>query len=159
MDMSENPQTSYYWGDAIGAPVAFSVARGQGVVVNCAADLAFTTPGQVDTNDVSFTSVDQNNFTGNPFPKTIDIQSIAIDDAGAGTIGWGGEIFEVWQGAPSVVPGSGFFYYDPSMDMSETPKTTYYWGDAVGTPVSYAIEPNQGIVINCAADLTITIKN
>jgi hypothetical protein len=149
--------TGYYWAEADGTPAVFSIARGQGVVVNAAADLTFTTPGQVNTNEVSFASVSQFNFTGNPFPTAIDIQAISIDDNGAGTIGWGTEDFSVWEGAPSVVAGSGFVYYDPSMDP-DGQATGYYWSEADGTAAVYSINPNQGVVVNCAEGLTITIK-
>ena len=57
---------------------------------------------------------------------------------------------------PTVRAGAGFFYYDPSMDLSGE-ATTYYWGDDTGTKATYAIPANQGVVINCAADLTISI--
>jgi len=148
--------TDYYWGDDVGEKALFSIAPGQGVVINAAADLAVTTSGEVPTEQVSFTSVEQNNFTGNPFPQTIDIQDIKISDGGAGGIGWGTEDFSVWQGAPTVVEGSGFFYYDPSMDP-DGEATDYFWGDDVGNKATYSIAPNQGVVINCGEGLTITI--
>ena len=149
--------TDYYWADESMTRAAFSVARGQGVVVNCANDLGFTTPGQVNTEEVSFTSVSDNNFTGNPFPTTIDIQNIAIDDGGAGSIGWGTESFELWEGVPTVVAGSGFIYCDKSMDPAGE-ATTYYWADESMTKATFPIAPNQGVVINCAEGLTITIS-
>ena len=149
--------TDYYWGDDVGNRASFSVAPGQGVVVNCAADLDFTTSGAVPAGQVSFTSVAENNFTGNPFPSAIDIQAIKISDGGAGTIGWGTEFFSVWEGAPTVVEGSGFFFYDPSMDPNGE-ATDYYWGDDVGNKVTYSIPAGQGVVINCAADLAISIN-
>ena len=148
--------TDYYWGDDVGNKVAFSIAPGQAVVVNAAADLDFNTSGEVPATQVKFTSVAENNFTGNPFPSAIDIQAIKISDGGAGSIGWGTENFGIWEGAPTVVDGSSFLYYDPSMDPAGE-ATDYYWGDDVGNKVSYSIAPNQGVVINCAADLTITI--
>ena len=149
--------TTYYWGDDSGAKANFSIAPGQGVVVNCASDLSFTTAGDVPMTTVSFTTVSDNNFTGNPFPQAIDIQAISISDGGAGTIGWGTENFSIWEGVPTVVEGSGFFYYDPSMDVTGT-ATTYYWGDDSGAKATYAIPAGQGVVINCAADLTISIE-
>ena len=149
--------TTYYWGDASGDKAIFSIAPGQGVVINCAADLAFTTAGDVPAETVSFTTIADNNFTGNPFPQTIDIQAISISDGDAGTIGWGTETFEIWEGVPTSREGSGFFYYDPSMDLSGE-ATTYYWGDASGTKAVYPIPAGQGVVINCAADLTISIE-
>jgi len=88
--------------------------------------------------------------------NTSDIQQIKISDEGAGTIGWGGEIFSIWEGVPTTVDGSAFFYCDPSLDMSGE-ATDYYWGDDVGNVATYAIPANQGVVINCPAGLTITI--
>ena len=155
MDLS-GEATTYYWGDGSGAKAAFSIAPGQAVVVNSAADLSFKTSGEVPMGQVSFTTIADNNFTGNPFPQTIDIQAISIDDGSAGTIGWGTETFAIWEGLPTPVEGSGFFYWDSSMDLSGE-ATTYYWGDGSGTKATYPIAANQGVVINCAADLTIKI--
>ena len=149
-------ETSYYWGDANCEKVAFSIAPGQAIVVNCSADLNFVTSGEVPSGAVSFTSIDQNNFTGNPFPTAIDIQAIKISDGGAGTIGYGTEVFSIWEGVPTVVAGSEFSYWDPSLDPTGQ-ATTYYWGDANCEKVTYSIAPNQGVVVNCAEGLTITI--
>ena len=149
-------ETSYYWGDAEGVKAAFSLAPGQAVVINCPSDLSITTSGQVPTNKVEFTSIADNNFTGNPFPSAIDIQAIKINDGGAGGIGFGTEMFSVWEGVPTVVENSEFYYWDPMYDTTGT-ETTYYWGNAEGTKVTFSIPANQGVVINCAADLTITI--
>ena len=156
MDLS-GEATTYYWGNASGEKAAFSIAPGQAVVVNCAADLSFSTAGDVPMTTVSFTTIADNNFTGNPFPQAIDIQAISISDGGAGTIGWGTEMFSVWEGVPTVAANSEFFYYDPSMDLSGE-ATTYYWGNASGEKATYSIPAGQGVVINCAADLTIAIE-
>ena len=156
MDVS-GEETTYYWGDASGEKASFSIAPGQAVVVNCSEDLSFTTSGDVPMTTVSFTTIADNNFTGNPFPQTIDIQAISISDDNAGTIGWGTETFSVWEGVPTVVSGSDFFYYDPSMDVSGE-ATTYYWGDAAGAKATYSIPAGQGVVINCAEGLTVSIE-
>ena len=148
--------TDYYWGDGEGNKVAFSIAPGQAVVINCASDLSITTAGQVPTVKVEFTSIQDNNFTGNPFPSAIDIQAIKIDDGGAGSIGWGAETFDIWEGLPTAVEGASFFYNDPGADPTGE-ATDYYWGDGEGNKVSYAIPAGQGVVINCAEGLTITI--
>ena len=149
--------TSYYWGDDSNAKASFSIAPGQAVVVNCVADLQFTTSGDVAMEPVSFTSIADNNFTGNPFPVSIDIQDISISDGGNGGIGWGTETFSVWEGVPTVAAGSEFFYWDASMDPAGE-ATTYYWGDDSNAKATYPIPANQGVVINCVADLTITIN-
>ena len=155
--MDPNGEASdYYWGDNVGNRASFSIAPGQGVVVNCSEGLSFVTSGEVATKPATLKTVAENNFTGNPFPAAIDIQAIKIDDGGAGTIGWGTENFSIWEGAPTLVEGVGFFYYDPSMDPTGE-ATNYYWGDNVGNKATYPIPAGQGVVINCAADLTITI--
>lgn len=155
MDVS-GEATDYYWGDGDGNEALFSVAPGQGVVVNCAADLSSTTAGQVPIEQVQFTSIADNNFTGNPFPAAIDIQAFALSDGGAGSIGWLAETFALWEGVPTVVEGSEFFYCDPSMDASGE-ATTYYWGDGDGNKATYSIPAGQGVVINCAEGLEVTI--
>ena len=149
--------TSYYWGDDTCLKASFSIAPGQAVVVNCAEDLTFNTAGDVPMNTVEFTTIADNNFTGNPFPSPIDIQAISISDGGAGTIGWGTETFDIWEGLPTAVIGASFFYYDPSMDPAGE-ATTYYWGDDSCAKATYSIPAGQGVVINCAADLTISIE-
>ena len=148
--------TTYYWGDAECAKATFSIAPGQAVVINCAADLSFATAGDVPMTTVSFTTIADNNFTGNPFPQAIDIQAIKIDDGGAGDIGWSSETFDIWEGLPTLRQGSGFVYWDASMDPTGE-ATTYYWGDAECAKATYSIPAGQGVVINCAANLTITI--
>ena len=155
MDVS-GESTDYYWGDAEGNKAKYSVAAGQGVVINCASDLSVSTSGQVPTSQVKFTSIKDNNFTGNPFPKAIDIQSIKLSDGGAGGIGWGGETFDIWEGLPTLVADAGFVYCDPSMDVSGE-STDYYWGDANGNKAKYSIVPGRGVVINCAEGLAVTI--
>ena len=150
-------ETSYYWGDGSCAKAIFSIAPGQGVVVNCAADLTFNTAGDVPMNKVEFTTIADNNFTGNPFPAPIDIQAIKISDDGAGGIGWGTETFDIWEGVPTVREGAGFFYYDPSMDPNGA-ATDYYWGDGSCVKATYSIPAGQGVVINCAEGLTVSIE-
>ena len=162
IDASMDPSgkaTEAYWGDpATFEKASFSVAAGQGIVIECAADLTITTAGQVGSDAVPFTTIEQNNFTGNPFPATIDIQAIKISDGGAGTVGWGAENFAIWEGAPTVVGGSSFQYIDASMDPSGK-ATEAYWGDpATFEKATYPIAAGQGFVIECAAGLTITIN-
>ena len=115
-------------------------------------------------NTVGYTTASSgadNNFVTVPFNavgyNTSDIQQIAISDGGAGTIGWGTENFSIWEGLPTAVVGSGFVYWDASMDPAGE-ATTYYWGDDTNAKATYPIPANQGVVINCAADLTITIN-
>ena len=101
-----------------------------------------------------------NNFVTIPFASigynTADIQSIKLSDGGASSIGWGGEMFSVWEGVPTVAAGSEFFYTDPSMDAAGV-ATDYFWGDSAGNKATYSIAPGQGVVINCAAGLAVSI--
>jgi len=149
--------TGYYWGDASFEKASFSIAPGQGVVVNCAEDLTFNTAGDVPMSKIEFTTIAENNFTGNPFPSPIDIQAISISDGGAGSIGWGTETFSIWEGVPTSREGSGFVYFDPSMDPNGE-ATDYYWGDASFERATYSIPAGQGVVINCSEGLTISIE-
>ena len=148
--------TSCYWGDSDCEKVNFSIAPGQAIVINCVADLDFVTSGEVPVTQVGFTSIDQNNFTGNPFPQAIDIQAIKISDGGAGGIGYGTETFAIWEGVPTVVAGSEYSYWDASLDPSGE-ATSCYWGDSDCEKVNFSIAPGQGVVINCAEGLSVTI--
>ena len=129
-----------------------------------AAGLVAIGDGLESANSVGYTtstSGSDNNFITVPFNavgyNTADIQQIGISDGGAGTIGWGTENFSIWEGLPTAVEGSGFFYWDASMDVTGT-ETGCYWGDATGTKATYSIPGGQGVVVNCAADLTISIE-
>ncbi len=107
------------------------------------------------------TTGDGSNFITIPFNdvgyNTADIQQIKLSDGGAGTIGWGTENFSIWEGLPSVVVGSGFVYWDSSMDPAGE-ATSYYWGDGSCAKATYAIAPGQGVVVECPADLDISIS-
>ena len=129
-----------------------------------AAGLVAIGDGIESANAVGYTTATSgadNNFITVPFNaigyNTADIQQIGLSDGGAGTIGWGTETFAIWEGLPTAVEGSGFFYYDPSMDVTGEAQT-YYWGDDSCAKATYAIPAGQGVVINCAADLTISIE-
>ena len=121
--------------------------------------------GDVESSNVvgynASTTAADNNFVTIPFAQvgfnTSDIQQIALDDGGAGAIGWGTETFAIWAGVPEVVEGSEFFYNDPSLDMSGT-ETGYFWGDAEGNKATFSIAAGRGVVVNCAEGLTIAIK-
>ena len=106
------------------------------------------------------TSGANNNFITVPFNavgyNTADIQAIGISDGGAGTVGWGSEAFEIWEGLPTLREGAGFFYWDASMDPAGE-ATGCYWGDDTCAKVVYPLPAGQGVVINCAAGLTISI--
>ena len=87
--------------------------------------------------------------------NTTDINDIKLDDGGVGSVGWGDNMQIV---GPLGNATTIYCYWDPSMDMSETPKTTYYWGDDLGTPVSVQLEPGAGFAIDNGGELEYTIK-
>lgn len=136
------------------------------VTAACALAAGIAMADVVSTNIVGYTSstsVALNNFITVPFStvgyNTTSISNIVISDDGMGMIGWGGENFSIWEGAPSIVAGVGFVYTDPSMDPNML-ATDYYWGDDVGNPVTFPIAPGRGVVIDTSsagADYTITI--
>ena len=107
------------------------------------------------------TSGADNNFITVPFNavgyNTADIQQIGISDGGAGGIGWGSEAFEIWEGLPTLREGAGFFYWDASMDPAGE-ATSCYWGDDSCAKATYSIPAGQGVVINCAEGLTVSIE-
>ena len=150
--------TTYYWGDGdTQAKAVYSVAQGQGFVINCPANVTISTSGEVVKTNVSFTSGSDNNFTGNSFAASIDVQDITISDGGLGMIGYGTESFSIWEGVPTVVEGSALVYWDPMFDPAGK-ATSYYWGDGdTQAKATYEIPAGKGIVINCPAGLTVSI--
>ena len=155
--MSMEGATDYFWDNGDGTAAKFSIAEGQAVVLSCSGDLIITTAGQVPTENVTFTTVDGNNFTGNPFPAPISIQDIKLSDGGNGGIGWGAETFAVWEGLPTVVDGTSFIYSDSSMSMEGA--TDYFWDNGDGTAATFTIPANQGVVVACGAGLEVTIQS
>ena len=146
--------TESYWGDSSCIKASFSIAPGQSIAINCSGDLVAQTSGEVSDGKVEFSSVEGNNFTGNPFPAEIDIQAIKI--AGDG-VGYGTETFTVWEGAPTVVEGSEFTYWDATMDP-DGEATESYWGDSSCVKVKYPISIGQGFVINCTEGRTVSME-
>ena len=157
MDMSETPKTTYYGGDDAGTPVEVSLDEGDGVAIDNGGELEYNIlgAGEVSTNEVSFAANANLNWSGNPFPMSIDINSVKLDDGGAGNVGWGDNMQIV---GPLGNATTIYCYWDPSMDMSETPKTTYYWGDDAGTPVEVQLDPGAGFAIDNGGELEYTIK-
>ena len=140
----------YYWSDPNGGQ-EYSIAAGQGFVIDCAADLEMQFCGEVSDEDITATTIQGFNFFGNSFAAPISIQDISISDGGMGTIGWGGEGFSLWEGEPDVVADTEFMYWDDY-------NGGYYWSDENGGQ-TFTINPGQGFVINCVADLEVTIAS
>jgi hypothetical protein len=115
--------------------------------------------GVTSANTVGFnnsiTTAQGFNFLAVPFNavgyNTADIQGVKISDGDMGTIGWGGETFSLWEGAPDVIDGTYFTYWSDYMGG-------YYWADG-NMEQEFTINPGQGFVINSVADLTVTIES
>ena len=148
--------TDGYWMDMLsGAEAEFSIPGGQAIVISATEGIGIQNAGQVPTEKVTFTAIDGNNFTGNPFPAAIDVQNIKI----IGSNGYGGETFSVWEGLPTVVEGTDFMWVGTAWDDQTGLATAGYWMDMLsGAEAEYSILPNQGVVINAAAGLTIEIE-
>ena len=148
--------TEGYWMDmSTFGEAVFSIPGGQAVVINVSDNIGIKNAGQVPNEKVSFTTIEGNNFTGNPFPAPIDVKDIKI----IGSTGGGLEFFSVWQGLPTVVEGVDFVWIGTEFDPNTGLATEGYWMD-MGTfgEAEYTIQPNQGVVINAAAGLTIEIE-
>ena len=148
--------TDGYWMDmSTYGEAIFSVPQGQAVVINATEGIGIRNAGQVPTEKVTFTAVGGNNFTGNPFPAVIDVQNIKL----VGSTGYGTEFFNVWEGLPTAVEGVDFMWVGTAWDEQTGLATDGYWMD-MGTygEAVYTIQPNQGVVINAAAGMTIEIE-
>ena len=148
--------TSYYWGDDAGAPVAVSFDKGDGVGLDNANGLEYTiqNAGQVPSEKVTFAAREGLNWSGNPFPATINLSAIVLNDAGAMSVGWG-DVMQIV--GPLGNADTEYFYWDPSVDPTAT-ATTYYWGDDAGTAVNVTLQPGAGFAIDNANGLAFDIE-
>ena len=87
--------------------------------------------------------------------NTIDIQSIKLDDGGAGMVGWGDNMQIV---GPLGNADTEYFYWDASMDPNGE-ATTAYWGDDSGTPVAVTLDAGDGVGLDNANALEYSIQN
>ena len=90
---------------------------------------------------------------------TTDINSINLDDGNIGTpeqmIGWGDNMQIVGPGGNAT---EVYLYWDKSMDMSETVKTQFFWGDDACNPVDVTLDPGAGFAIDNPNGTEFTIK-
>ena len=137
-----------------GLEAAFSIPEGQAVVINATEGISIQNAGQVPVEKVSFTTVEQNNFTGNPFPAAIDVKNIKL----IGSTGYGTEFFNVWEGLPTAVEGVNFVWIGTDWDESGLATAGYWMDMGTGLEAEYTIQPNQGVVINAPAGITVEIE-
>ena len=148
--------TSCYWGDDVGTAALISFDEGDGVAIDNPNEYEYSIvgAGEVSTSQVSFSAHENLNWTGNPFPSTISINAVQLDDDGAGNVGWGDNMQIV---GPLGNPSAVYCYWDPSMDLTGE-ATACYWGDDVGTAVSVNLAPGAGFAIDNPNEYEYTIK-
>ena len=88
--------------------------------------------------------------------NTIDINSIQLDDGGAGMVGWGDSMQIV--GPLGSAETTYAYFSDPAMDLSGK-ATGPFWADASGNSASVSFEIGYGIAIDNANALTFNIQN
>ena len=77
----------------------------------------------------------------------------ALDDGGAGEVGWGDSMQIV---GPLGNASEMYFYYDKSMNPAGE-KAGNFWGDAELNPVDITLEPGFGFAIDNANGLTFNV--
>ena len=151
MDITEQAKT-FYWDDGEGTPVSVSFDPADGIGIENGTTSEFTeydirNAGEVPTKNVKFSAHGGLNWAGNPFSAPISINAITLDDGKIGTedqmVGWGDPMQIV---SPNGDPLKTYFFWDPSMDITEQAKT-FYWGDGEGTPVDVTFQPGDGFAI------------
>ncbi len=85
--------------------------------------------------------------------NTTDINDINLNDGGVSTVGWGDSMQIV---GPLGNASAMYFYWDKSIDVTQT-ATTYYWGDDTGAAVTVSFDEGDGIAIDNANELTFDI--
>ena len=161
-DASMNPagvEGGNFWGDENMSPVDISFDEGDGLAIDNANALTFNIvgSGDVSTNDVVFAARSNLNWSGNPFPMAIDINSIQLDDGTPTgempTVGWGDSMQIV---GPLGSASEMYFYYDASMNPAGA-EGGNFWGDENMSPISLKLSPGAGFAIDNANGLTFNI--
>ena len=85
---------------------------------------------------------------------TTDINTITLDDDGAGSVGWGDAM--VISG-PLGNPAANYFYYDATMNPAGEDAGPF-WGDDGMEPVNVTFLPGQAFAIDNSNGLEFDIK-
>ena len=158
-DKSMNPageKAGNFWGDDSLNPVAVTFDEGDGIAIDNVNALTFdiVSSGEVSTEDVSFPARENLNWSGNPFPVSISINNIQLDDDGAGQVGWGDSMQIV---GPLGSASEAYLYYDKSMNPAGE-EAGNFWGDDSLNPVDVTLAPGAGFAIDNVNGLTFKIK-
>ena len=153
------PLTQNYWSADGGATVAdISFDAGDGVAIDNPNGNAFNikNSGEVYTNTVEIAAVEGLNWSGNPFPESISIQAVQLDDDGAGNVGWG----DVMQIVGPLGNASAMYdYWDKSLYAGAEPLTQNYWSaDGGATVADVTLTQGAGFAIDNPNGNNFTIK-
>ena len=158
-DKSMNPageDAGNFWADDTLQPVALSFDEGDGLAIDNpnAFDYSIVGAGEVSTNEVSFAARADLNWSGNPFPMTININAIQLDDDGAGLVGWGDSMQIV---GPLGSASATYAYWDKSMNPAGEDAGNF-WADDTLQPVDLELAPGAGFAIDNPNGFTFNIK-
>lgn len=150
MDPSGTVETDFYWGDDQGNPVSVAFDSGDGIAIDNPNGTVYQifNAGQVPNMSVSFPARSGLNWSGNPFPATINLNAVMLDDgkpSGEGDVGWG-EFLQIV--GPGGNPDSMYSFYAKMMDPTGTVETDFYWGDDQGNPVDVTLPAGAGFAID-----------
>ena len=148
-DKSMNPEgedAGNFWGDGDLNPVdvSFDKAAGFAFDNSNAMEYKIVGSGEVIAENVQFAAEPNLNWFGNPFPVSININAIQLDDGGAGTVGWG-DVLQIAD--PLGSPAAVYFYYDKSMNP-EGEDAGNFWGDGDLNPVDVTFQPGEAFAID-----------
>ena len=142
------------WTTYGGETAEFSIPGGQAVTINADPSISIQNAGQVPTENIEFTLVDGNNFTGNPYPSELNIQNIKL----VGSSGYMTETFAIWEGVPSVVADTEFLWMGTEWNEDFSVATKGEWTTYGGETAEFTLDPYQGCVINGAAGIKVEIS-
>ena len=158
-DKSVNPageEFGNFWGDENLEPVDVSFDEGDGIAIDNPNEFEFNLvgAGEVSTNLVTFAAQENLNWSGNPFPVTISINSVQLDDGGAGNVGWGDTMQIV---GPLGNASEIYFYYDKSVNPAGE-EAGNFWGDENLEPVDVNLAAGAGFAIDNPNGFSFDVK-
>ncbi|MBR3086008.1 MAG: hypothetical protein IKH04_06350 [Kiritimatiellae bacterium] len=138
---------AYQWLDENSDSADRTFAPGEGFLIENLDSIKVKITGQVPESDVSNgdNGVDGYNWMGNPFPQTISINDITLDDGGQ---------YYIMDNCLQVVDADGYtaesYYYT---DVGGT----YQWLDENSDPAVRTFAPSEGFLIENLDCITATI--
>ena len=138
---------TYEWLDENSDPADRTFAPGEGFLIENLDCIKVKITGQVPEADVSNgdNGVDGYNWMGNPFPQTISINDITLDDGGQYYIM--DNCLQVLD--PDAYPAEMYFYTDVG--------GAYQWLDENSDPAVRTFAPSEGFLIENLDCITATI--